>query len=129
MLNIVFPGLYLGMQLKLSAGFKSQGWLHCLFVLVFTNISGSCSRGRSECKIHCLISSRAKPFKHRSVSTNSGKPASSGARVCAHNHLSYLWLLVLPHLPEFCQGECSPDKHMGIKACIVPAAGGLLCNF
>lgn len=125
MLNVVFPGLYLGMQLTLSAGFKSQGWLHYLFVLVFTNVSRSCSSGRSECRIRCLISSRAKPLKHRSVSSSSGKPASSRAHVCAHSP-SYLWLFVLPHLQEFCQGECSPDKHVGIKACIIPAAGGFL---
>lgn len=128
MLSIVFPGLYLGMQLTLSAWFKSQGWLHYLFVLVFTNISGWCSSGRSECRICCLVSSRAKPLKHRSVSSSSGKTASSGARVCTHR-LSYLWLFALPHLQEFCQGECSPDKHVGIKACIVPAAGSFLCSF
>lgn len=64
------------MQLILSAGSKSQGWLRSLFILVFTfiNISRSCSRGRSECRIHCLIRSVAKPLWHRSASSSSGEP-------------------------------------------------------
>lgn len=64
------------MQLTLSAGSPSQGWLRSLFILVFTsvNISRSCSRGRSEHRICCPTRSAAKPLWHRAASSSSGEP-------------------------------------------------------
>lgn len=69
-----------------TAGFKSQGWLPTLFipVLTFTNISRSCSRGRIEQGIHCLI--RSIPSLYRSSSGEPGHtiPAIHG---CLFYHI------------------------------------------